>query len=324
MAPRCAAISSARTMSNGRSDSSAASCAPGLAEPGLRPHAGRLVTETVRDRGDRSSSAAMPALDGLALVTGATGFVGSAVAAAVAAAGASVRVLARPGSDRRNLEGLPVVVAEGDLGDPASLGRALAGCRYLFHVAADYRLWVPDERPMLRANVEGTRSIMELALAAGVERILHTSSVAALGHRADGAPADETAQAYGRRDGGRLQALEAPGRGGGAPAGGGTGAAGGDRLPGGTDGPRRPQAHAHRAHDRRGGCRPGAGLCRYRPQHRPCARCGERPRSGAGSRPDRRALRAGRRQSEPAGGFVARGRWPPAAGRRGSGCRSAG
>jgi dihydroflavonol-4-reductase len=153
------------------------------------------VTEAAQDHGDRSSGAAVPALDGLALVTGATGFVGAAVAAAVAAAGASVRVLARPGSDRRNLEGLPVVVAEGDLGDPASLGRALAGCRYLFHVAADYRLWVPDERPMLRANVEGTRSIMELALAAGVERILHTSSVAALGHRTDGAPADETAQA---------------------------------------------------------------------------------------------------------------------------------
>ncbi len=87
------------------------------------------------------------------------------------------------------------MVAEGDLGDRASLERALEGCRFLFHVAADYRLWVRDEGPMLRANVEGTRSLMELALAAGVERIVYTSSVAVLGHPADGTSADEATPA---------------------------------------------------------------------------------------------------------------------------------
>ena len=158
---------------------------------------GCRVTETDAGRGDPSSEGlphSLPALDGLALVTGATGFVGAAVAAAAVSAGASVRVLARPGGDRRNLAGLPVAVAEGDLNDPGSVGRALADCRYLFHVAADYRLWVRDERPMLQANVVGTRTVMELALAAGVERIVHTSSVATLGHRADLAPADETSR----------------------------------------------------------------------------------------------------------------------------------
>ncbi len=116
---------------------------------------------------------------------------GSAVVRALLARGHAVRVLARPGGDRRNLAGLPVEIADGDLNDGASLGRALAGCRFLFHVAADYRLWVPDPERMLRTNVEGTRAIMLAALAAGVERIVHTSSVAALGLTKDGTPADE-------------------------------------------------------------------------------------------------------------------------------------
>jgi dihydroflavonol-4-reductase len=133
----------------------------------------------------------LPGVSGLCLVTGGTGFVGSAVASALAGAGAQVRVLARAASDRRNLDGLPVEVATGDLRDRASLERALEGCRYLFHVAADYRLWVPDPAAMLAANVEGTRAVMEAALAAGVERVVHTSSVATLGHNADGSPADE-------------------------------------------------------------------------------------------------------------------------------------
>ena len=126
------------------------------------------------------------------LVTGATGFVGSAVARALAARGDDVRVLVRPGSDRRNLAEIAVTPVEGDLTDAASLARAVAGCRYLFHVAADYRIWVPDPAAMLRTNVAGTRALMLAAQAAGVERIVYCSSVAALGLHADGTPADET------------------------------------------------------------------------------------------------------------------------------------
>jgi dihydroflavonol-4-reductase len=128
---------------------------------------------------------------GLCLVTGATGFVGSAVARALIAAGCPVRVLARAGSNRRNLTGLPVEIATGALEERAALDAAVAGCRYLFHVAADYRLWVPDPAAMYHANVEGTRELMEAALAAGVERIVYTSSVATLGLVAGGS-ADET------------------------------------------------------------------------------------------------------------------------------------
>jgi dihydroflavonol-4-reductase len=123
----------------------------------------------------------MPLAPGLSLVTGATGFVGAAVARALLAAGLSVRVLARPRSDRRNLAGLDVEIAEGSLEDAASLAKAVAGCRYLFHVAADYRLWVPDPAAMFRANVDGTRALMLAALDAGAERIVYTSSVATLG-----------------------------------------------------------------------------------------------------------------------------------------------
>jgi dihydroflavonol-4-reductase len=129
---------------------------------------------------------------GLCLVTGATGFVGSAVARALLSGGHEVRVLARPGSDRRNLADLTVEIAEGLLEDAPSLARAVAGCRYLFHVAADYRLWVPDPAPMYRANVEGTRVLMRAALDAGVERVVYTSSVATLGLIAEGSADEET------------------------------------------------------------------------------------------------------------------------------------
>jgi dihydroflavonol-4-reductase len=129
---------------------------------------------------------------GLCLVTGATGFVGSAVARTLLRAGLPVRVLARPNSDRRNLTDLSVEIMVGAMEDAASLARAVAGCRYLFHVAADYRLWVPDPTAMYRTNVEGTRALMTAALAAGVERVVHTSSVAALG-LVPGAAADEDA-----------------------------------------------------------------------------------------------------------------------------------
>jgi len=126
------------------------------------------------------------------LVTGATGFVGSAVARALAARGVKLRLLVRAGSDRRNLAGIEAELAEGDLRDGASLSRAVAGCRHVFHVAADYRIWVPDPDAMLRANVAGTVALMQAAQGAGVERVVYTSSVAALGLRADATPADET------------------------------------------------------------------------------------------------------------------------------------
>jgi len=126
------------------------------------------------------------------LLTGATGFVGSAVARALIDRGHRLRVLVRPTSDRRNLAGLDVEPAVGDLTDPASLARAADGCRYVVHVAADYRIWVPDPDAMRRANIDGTVAMLRAAQAAGAERIVYCSSVAALGLTADGTPADET------------------------------------------------------------------------------------------------------------------------------------
>ncbi len=127
-----------------------------------------------------------------ALVTGATGFVGSAVARELLARGQAVRIMVRSRSDRRNIEGLDVETVVGDLDQPESLGAAVRGCRALFHVAADYRLWAPDPQPLYRTNVEGTRALLRAAAEAGLERIVYTSSVAALGLRADGGAADET------------------------------------------------------------------------------------------------------------------------------------
>ncbi len=127
------------------------------------------------------------------LVTGASGFVGSAVARALLAAGHEVRALVRPTSPRGNLDGLPLDVVEGDMRDPASVRAALDGVGHLFHVAADYRLWAPDANEIVRANLEGTRTVMEAALAVGVERVVYTSSVATLKARLDGTAVDETA-----------------------------------------------------------------------------------------------------------------------------------
>jgi dihydroflavonol-4-reductase len=129
--------------------------------------------------------------DGPTLLTGATGFVGSAVARVLAARGHKLRLLVRPTSDRRNLAGVDAELALGDLTDAASLARAASGCRYVFHVAADYRFWVPDPEAMQRANVDGTLAMMRAAQAAGVERIVHCSSVAALGWAPQGELADE-------------------------------------------------------------------------------------------------------------------------------------
>ncbi len=134
----------------------------------------------------------MPPSPDLSLVTGATGFVGSAVARALLARGHRVRVLARPKSDRRNLAGLAVETAEGALEDPRSLARAVAGCRYVYHVAADYRIWVPDPAPMFRANVDGTRDLLTAALEAGADRVVYTSSVATLGLVPGGSADEET------------------------------------------------------------------------------------------------------------------------------------
>ncbi|HYA20781.1 MAG TPA: hopanoid-associated sugar epimerase [Burkholderiales bacterium] len=125
------------------------------------------------------------------LVTGASGFVGSALVRKLIAAGHQVRVLLRLASNRRNIEGLPVEVAPGDLADRRSLESALEGCSALFHAAADYRLWARRPQQIYQSNVAGTVNIMQAALKAGVTRVVYTSSVATLGLHPDGSPADE-------------------------------------------------------------------------------------------------------------------------------------
>jgi len=126
-----------------------------------------------------------------ALVTGATGFVGAAVARSLLKNHWQVRVLVRQGSDRRNLKELPVDVVEGDLTDASSLRTAAQGCGALFHVAADYRLGARDPSQLYRANVEGTRNVLDAARRGGVQRIVYTSSVATIGIPGDGTPGDE-------------------------------------------------------------------------------------------------------------------------------------
>jgi len=126
-----------------------------------------------------------------ALVTGATGFVGAAVARRLLGNHWQVRVLARRGSDRRNLQGLDVEVIDGDLTDVESLKHAVRGCEGLFHVAADYRLGARDPAQLYRTNVDGTRNVLSAAHRSGVQRIVYTSSVATIGIPADGTPGDE-------------------------------------------------------------------------------------------------------------------------------------
>jgi dihydroflavonol-4-reductase len=125
-------------------------------------------------------------------ITGASGFVGSAVLRRLIEEKHKVVALVRPSSDRSNLAGLPVEIVTGDLTDPESFAAALIGCDCVFHLAADYRLWVPKPAEMYERNVTGTRNLMLAALKARVERIVYTSSVATLGLNSDGAPADES------------------------------------------------------------------------------------------------------------------------------------
>src|SRR6202521_3440981 len=126
-----------------------------------------------------------------AFVTGATGFLGSHVARVLADQGADLRLLVRATSNLRNLEGLKAETAIGDLRDAGSLERAMSSCDTVFHVAADYRLWVRDPAEMYRSNVEGTRAILEAARKNGVRRLVYTSSVATVGFTGNGHPADE-------------------------------------------------------------------------------------------------------------------------------------
>lgn len=128
----------------------------------------------------------------LSLVTGATGFVGAAVARTLLSAGHRVRVLRRKNTDLRNLQELDVEHIIGDLIDHQSLHQAVNGCDYVFHVAADYRLWVPNPDYMHAVNVEGTVALMQACLSARVKRIVYTSTVAAIGLHSDGTPSDET------------------------------------------------------------------------------------------------------------------------------------
>ena len=126
-----------------------------------------------------------------AFVTGATGFLGSHVAHALAEQGANLRLLVRNTSNLKNLEGLRAETVTGDLRDPISIEKAISGCDTVFHVAADYRLWVRDPNEMYRSNVEGTRAIFDAARKNGIKRVVYTSSVATIGFTGNGQPADE-------------------------------------------------------------------------------------------------------------------------------------
>src|SRR5512133_2716707 len=117
----------------------------------------------------------------LAFVTGATGLLGSHVARALAESGANLRLLVRANSNTKNLADLNADRVMGDLRDPASLEKGIAGCDVVFHVAADYRLWVRDRKEMYRSNVEGTRAILSAARKNNVRRVVYTSSVATMG-----------------------------------------------------------------------------------------------------------------------------------------------
>lgn len=126
------------------------------------------------------------------LVTGATGFLGAHIVRQLLQDGAEVRALVRKGANRRNIAGLDIEIAEGDLLDTSSLAKAVKGCDRLFHAAADYRLWTRKPAEMYAANVDGTRNILQTAADAGMAKVVYTSTVGTLGNHGDGRPGDET------------------------------------------------------------------------------------------------------------------------------------
>ena len=232
------------------------------------------------------------------LVTGASGFVGSAVARGAAARGARC---ARAGAhDQPARTTSPISHARSSKATCAMRPRwprAMEGVRYLFHVAADYRLWARDPNEIVRNNLEGTRIVMDAARAAGVERIVYTSSVATLKPHDDGTDADESDRAdmnsaigaYKKSKVAAERVVEAHGR---------RRLAGRDGEPVHAHRPARHPPDADGAHHRGSRDRAHAGLCRYRPQSRPCRRCGRGPSAGAGQGPDRRDLYSGRAERD--------------------------
>lgn len=126
-------------------------------------------------------------------ITGATGLIGSRLVKILAEQGFSIKALVRDQERAKQLVSQPVEFVTGDLSDAAAIEKGLKGCKYLFHLAADYRLWVPNPESMNHTNIEGTRLLMEKALDAGIERIVYTSSVCVLGSNSDGSPANEEA-----------------------------------------------------------------------------------------------------------------------------------
>ncbi len=147
-----------------------------------------VLSKNMVERRRRSMLRLMHAESMKAFVTGATGFVGSHVAQALAAQGADLRLLVRASSKTDNIADLQAERVVGDLRDAASLKSAMQGCDFVFHVAADYRLWVRDPEQMYRSNVEGTRAIIEAAQQSGVRRVIYTSSVATMGFTTTGHP----------------------------------------------------------------------------------------------------------------------------------------
>ena len=127
----------------------------------------------------------------LTFVTGATGFIGSHVVRLLRARGKRVRILVRKSSRPQNIEGLGCEIILGDLRDALSLGRCVQGCRWVYHVGADYRLWARNPQEIYESNVAGTRNLLSACCEAGVEKVVYTSTVGTIGMRADGVPTDE-------------------------------------------------------------------------------------------------------------------------------------
>ena len=125
------------------------------------------------------------------LLTGATGFIGSAILRQLIQRGDNVHVLVRPNSNKKNLRGLDCKIFLGDLKDLSSIEPAIKTCQVLMHVAADYRLWALNPEELTTTNVDGTKNIMTAAINANVKKIIYTSSVATLGKNRNNMPANE-------------------------------------------------------------------------------------------------------------------------------------